>query len=321
VVLRERSRNITERAFHLARQLRVVVDALNASDIDVLPIKGPILAVTAYGDPARRGVSGDLDLVVRPRDFERAVACLLALGYVRHEGASDPEHEQEQWQREAHFLPSALPAAMIELHTDLVGNLNTASVSVEDVFERSRRDTVFGVPMRVLAMEDQLLYLCLHGARHLWSRLLWVCDVDAVIRRSPSIDWPAVMSRAAAIDATQRLALGLHLAHTVLATPLPSFPPLAASGRPLERALALVARRMSDTSAGRAVPSLGLLLASELAVRETFAQRLRYLGKHLTPTPRDRAWVRLPRHLGWLHVILRPLRLLTRYGNAYEIRR
>jgi hypothetical protein len=116
------------------------------------------------------------------------------------------------------------------------------------------------------------------------------------------------------------VALGLHLAQTFFATPLPSLPALAGSSRRFERARALVARRMAATSAGQ-VPSFGLLLASELAVRETIGQRLRYLGKQLTPTPRDRAWLHLPRGLGWLRVILRPLRLLTRYGTAYERQR
>jgi hypothetical protein len=319
-VLRIWSRSATERAFQLARQLRCAVDALNASGIGVLCVKGPVLAVTAYGDPARRGVSGDLDLVVRPRDFAPAVACLRAVGYVRHEGSADPEHEHEQWQREAHLLPSALPGTMLELHTDLVGALDTASVNLDDVFARARRATVFGTELRVLSAEDELLYLCLHGARHFWRRLLWVCDVDAVVRSDRPLDWRSVLSRAAAIDATQPLALGLHLARTLFGTPLPALPSLAVRPRRLRWTAALVARRMADTSAG-CEASFPVLLASEIAARETVAQRLTYLRRRLAPTPRDRAWVRLPRHLAWLRIVLRPLRLLTRFGNPYELRR
>jgi hypothetical protein len=318
-VLRAASRRSTERAFQLARQLRVLVDALTASGIEVLPIKGPVLAATAYGDPARRGASGDLDLVVRRRDFERAVACLLALGYTRHEGASDVEHEHEQWESEAHLLPPALPATMVELHTELIGNFHTAPVNLDAVFSRARTRTLFGAPMRVPAPEDLLLYLCLHGARHLWSRLLWVCDVDAVIRGEPSLDWEMLLSRAAAIDATRRLTLGIRLAQQLLRTPFP--PLLATHSRRQRRTLALVAHRMADTSAGRRIPPLRLRLASELAARETLSQRLTYLRKQFTPTPRDRAWLHLPRRLEWLHVVLRPLRLLTRYGDEYEKRK
>lgn len=318
-VLRASARRSTERAFQLARQLRVLVDALTAAGIEVLPIKGPVLAVSAYGDPARRGVSGDLDLVVRSRDFERALACLRAIGYARHEGATDEEHEHEQWESEAHLFPPTLPGTMVELHTQLIGCFYTAPVDLDAVFSRARTQTFFGTPMLVPAAEDLLLYLCLHGAQHLWSRLLWVCDVDAVIRREPSLDWETLLSRAAAIDATRRVGLGVHLAHTLLHTPLP--PLLATSDRGRRRTMALVAHRMADTGAGRRIPSLRLRLASELAARETLAQRLTYLRKQFIPTPRDRAWLRLPRRMGWLHVVLRPLRLLTRYGEDYEKRK
>jgi hypothetical protein len=318
-VLRGWSRPATDRALQLARQLRLAVAALRAADIDVLPLKGPVLAVTAYGDAGQRGVSRDLDLVVRPRDFERAVSCLCALGYVRHEGAADPDLERVRWQREAHLLPATLPAVMIELHTALFDEADAARLPLEDVFARSRLQTIFGVPMRVMAAEDQVLYLCCHGARHVWSRLLWVCDLAAVIRRDPTLDWQAAASRAAAIDATGRLALGLHLARTLCDVSLPP-PSVFVGGPPPRHTTALVARRMTDTSAGRA-PSLRLLLASELAAHETLGQRLRYVRTHLTATPRDRAWIRLPPRLRWLYAILRPLRLLTRYGQAYELRR
>jgi hypothetical protein len=318
-VLRASARRATDRAFQLARQLRVIVDELTTSGIEVLPIKGPVLAVSAYGDPARRGASGDLDLVVRPRDFERALECLFAIGYTRHEGASSEVHEKEQWESEAHLFPPTLPGTMVELHTELIGNPHTAPLNLDDVFARTRTQTFFGTPMRIPAPEDLLLYLCLHGARHSWSRLLWVCDVDAVMRSEPGIEWETLLSRAASIQATERLATGVHLAHRLLRTPLPRVGPfLADPDRNQRRRIALVARRMADTSAGRRLPSLRLAFASELAVRETLAQRLTYLYKQLTPTTRDRAWLPLPARMQWLRVVLRPFRLLIRYGQEYE---
>lgn len=322
VTFRDAVRRSTEKAFHLARQLRGLVDELTASGIDVLPIKGPVLAVTAYGDAARRGVSGDLDLVVRPRDFERALERLRTIGYIRNEGASDPEHEHEQWESEAHLLPSVLPGTMVELHTDLIGSPHTSSVDLESVFSRSRTRSIFGTPMRIPAAEDLLLYLCLHGARHAWSRLLWVCDVDAVIRSEPALDWDALFSRASAIQATRRLTLGIDLAQRLLGTEVPGVIRLRIrNDRHHRRAIAAVERRMDDISAGRRIPAFRLRLRSELAMRETPGQRLRYLWRQFTPSPRDRAWLRLPAGMSWLHVVLRPLRLLTRYGIEYEKRK
>lgn len=312
------ARPLTERALVLTRQLRTLMQELTSAGIEVLPIKGPVLAVTAYGDPAMRGASGDLDLVVRERDFERAVARMLAIGYTRHEGAID-EHDHEQWESEAHFLPSFVPATMVELHTELIGNFHTAPVDLDAVLSRCRTMTLFGVPMRVTAAEDLLLYLFLHGSRHLWSRLLWVCDVDAVIRSEPRLDWDALLARAAAIDATHRLALGIHLAHELLGTPLP--PQFSRARRSLRWKMALVARRMKATAANVRAPGLAMRFASEIAARETFAQRMTYLRKQLAPNARDRAWLPLPRGLGWMRVVLRPIRVLTRYGQGMARRR
>ena len=172
--------------------------------------------------------------------------------------------------------------------------------------------------MLVPAAEDLLLYLCLHGARHTWSRLLWVCDVDAVIRSAPSIDWQTLNARATSIDAGKRLALGIRLAHDLLGTPVPDAADVRAHDRGMDRTMAIVAQRMRDTSEARRIPSFRTRLISELAVRETFAQRIGYLSRQFKPTPRDRAWVRLPRRMEWMHVVLRPFRLLARYGHEYE---
>ena len=319
-VLRSAARRSTDRAFQLARQLRVLIEALNASGIEVLPIKGPALAVSVFGDPARRGVSGDLDLVVRRRDFDRAIACLIALGYTRHEGASDHEHEHEAWESEAHLFPSTAAGTMVELHTELIGSFYTTPVDLDAVLSRAQTQALLGVPMRVPAVEDLLLYLCLHGARHTWNRLLWVCDVDAVMRSAPSIDWKTLVARALLIDAAKRLALGVRLAHDLLGTHFPDV--LKEHDRGLGRTLAIVAGRMEDTSNGRRAPSsFRTRLMSELAVRETLAQRLIYLCRQFKPTPRDRAWIRLPRYMEWMHVVLRPVRLLTRYGHEFEKKR
>lgn len=311
------ARPLTERAFVLTRQLRMLVNELTSAGIEVLPIKGPVLAATAYGDPAMRGASGDLDLVVRQRDFEPAIARLLAAGYTRHEGAID-DHDHEQWESEAHLLPSFLPATMVELHTDLIGNFHTAPVDLDAVLSRCRTMTLFGVPMRVTAAEDLLLYLCLHGSRHLWSRLLWVCDIDALIRAESQLDWDALLERAAAIDATRRVTLGVHLAHTLLGTPLPSW---FSARRSLRVTAALVRRRMEATSAGVREPNLAMRFASEMAARETLAQRVTYVKKQLAPNARDRAWIALPRRLEWMRIVLRPIRVLTSYGQGIRGRR
>ena len=50
--------------------------------------------------------------------------------------------------------------------------------------------------MSSLAPEDNLLLLCMHGAKHCWSRLERVCDVAELITSHSNLDWVALVSRA-----------------------------------------------------------------------------------------------------------------------------
>lgn len=56
-------------------------DALRAADIPVMPLKGILFAYWIYDDPAER-LKGDIDLLVPPRDFERALAALAAARFI-----------------------------------------------------------------------------------------------------------------------------------------------------------------------------------------------------------------------------------------------
>jgi hypothetical protein len=307
------ARPLIERALVLTRQLRTLLDRLQGAGLTVLPIKGPVLAATMYGDVTLRGASGDLDLVIQSVDFPHAVELLSGDGYRRVEPALD-EHDHEQWESEAHLLPPST-GTLVELHTELIGNFHTAPVDLQAVLERSSARLLFGTTVRVPAAEDLLLYLCLHGARHMWSRLLWICDLDALLRATPSFDWEALFARADAISARRRVTLGLFLAHRLLGTPIADAAVLFREGRLflLER---LARHRMSETTAGRPVPGLVGRLLSELAARETARQQSTYLRRQFAPNARDRSWIKLPRRLRWLLWILRPLRVLTRFGRV-----
>ncbi|MBV9477499.1 MAG: nucleotidyltransferase family protein [Acidobacteria bacterium] len=315
--VRTLARSQTERTLVLTRQLRVLLDLFETHGITALPVKGPVLAATAYGHVGMRGASGDLDLILRAADLDRAVAILGDAGYQRVEPAID-EHDHERWESEAHLLPAtAAQGTLVELHTELIGNFYTAPVDLEAVLARCEPRPLFGRAVPVIAAEDLLLYLCLHGARHMWSRLLWTIDLAALLRAHPAFDWDALVERATAIDARHRVALGLHLAAELFDAPVPADVRrcLSSSPRRLARAAALAVQRMDAASRGEHAPGLIARLRCELAVRETHDQRATYLHRQLAPNARDRAWLRLPRGLGWLHWMLRPIRLATRYGG------
>src|SRR5258708_32232918 len=64
----------------LTAELFSILDRFTAEGIGALVVKGPVLAVQAYGDPAMRAY-GDLDLLVRQRDIHRATELMSAAGF------------------------------------------------------------------------------------------------------------------------------------------------------------------------------------------------------------------------------------------------
>jgi hypothetical protein len=301
------AREQTRHALILVRQLRRIVDAVDARGIAILPVKGPVLATQAYGNAALRGASGDLDFCVRKCDFAAALAALETIGHTRHAG--------DESDAEAHLLP-ATPGTMVELHTELAGSLWTTPLDLDAALQRSTVRPMFSGPIRICAAEDLLLYLALHAARHLWRRLLWIADVAALLRASPSFDWEALLARAAEIEATQRLAVTLLLASQHVGAPVPDRIAAALFSRRVRRVAAAAERQLAATTRGDAPPGLVRRLRAELSARETFRQRVRYIGRQLAPNSRDRAWLRLPRALSWLYVAVRPVRLLVSFGAA-----
>jgi hypothetical protein len=63
--------------------------------------------------------------------------------------------------------------------------------------------------------------LCVHGSKHAWEQLKWVCDVAEVIRSHPNLDWERIFSNALNWRCLRLVYMGLSLAHLVLDAPLP----------------------------------------------------------------------------------------------------
>jgi len=67
-------------ALHAAGELARLSRAFAQADVAMMPLKGVMLSIQLFGDPATRH-PGDLDLMVQPEDFTRAGELLLSLGY------------------------------------------------------------------------------------------------------------------------------------------------------------------------------------------------------------------------------------------------
>ncbi len=305
VKLRDEFRKNATRNTLLAGEMARLTRLFEAEGLPLLAYKGPALAQQAFGDiTLRRFV--DLDVIVRHRDARRAGELLQSLGYAKPEGLT-PSHEEFLLRRQHNLAYTRDGGLMIvELHWE-VAPAHFAAVPIdESVWERATTVRLFGTDVRCPSPEDLLLALAVHGTKHLWERLAWVCDVAALVNSQPEFNWPYVLTRAREARVERMLYLVLRLARGLAGAKLPEG--LAADDKVLSALSEEVTAAMFSNT--EPVP-IGFVrnVRFNLRARGRLWERLDYLRFILTPTDGDLAAVRLPAGISFAYYLLRPLRL------------
>lgn len=305
--LRDEFRKNATRNTLLAGELGRLARLFEAEGVPLLAYKGPALAQDAFGDiTLRRYV--DLDVIVRHGDARRAGELLRSLGYSKPEGLT-ASHEQFLLRRQHNLAYTRDGGLMIvELHWE-VAPAHFASVPIsEGVWERATAVNLFGTKVPCPSPEDLLLALAVHGTKHLWERLAWVCDVAALVNSHAEFDWPYVQRCARAAHVERMLSLVLRLARGLAGAELPAGLFNDSDGETLSRLAAEVTAVMFS---GTEYVPIGFVrnVRFNLRARSGLRERLDYLRFILTPTDGDLAAVALPAGMSFGYYLLRPLRL------------
>ncbi len=295
-----------------AGELIRIADRFEREKVQAVAYKGPVLAESAYGDVALRNF-GDLDFLISPTDFGRAKEALGELGY-RPSLELSPAVERF-WLRHGYERPfdSAAGKYLVELQWALLPSFYAVDLRVDELLGRSVPTSLAGHEVPVLSPEDSLLVLCLHAAKHLWLRLIWVCDIAETLR-TQAVDWAAVSARARASGVVRIVGVSLWLAQSLLGYPLPEPAREVVVGDP-------EVTRLGEEFAARLSRSAAYDFESTqyfrwiLKLRERRRDRARYLWRLVwTPGEGDLAAVRLPGVLFPGYRVIRAVRLMRRFS-------
>ena len=312
--LREGYQRNVHKSLFLARELIRILDCLGALGIDVIPYKGVVLSEIYYGDMALRQ-TGDLDLFVRKRDVTRIQDAARDLGYTQR--VPVPQDAEEDYVASGYECSFDSPAGpgLLEIQWALQPRFYAVDFDMEGLFTRAEYVSVAGRRMKTPCAEDLLLVLCVHAAKHVWERLIWLCDIAQILKRE-NFNWEPVQSRARELGIERIVGVTLLLANRLLAAPIPS---------PIEKSI------FADRAAGALAEEIATGLAAGFSydvrqvsyfrlmmrLRERRADRLRFLAR-LTFTPGPGEWeaVRLPKVLFPLYRMVRLARLASRFARG-----
>jgi len=204
----------------LVRELLALLSMLEEHGIRAIPYKGPVLAVAAYGNIALRQF-GDLDILVREQDAVRAKELFLARGYrLQYQASAAYERLFRRFRQTYDFMRED-GQVFVELHWNVISWPTFFNPDVAFLWECPAVVCLADTPVRRLAPEDALPVLCVHGAKHYWERLGWICDVAELVRVHSGLQWNRVLQQASRIGGVRPLYLGLLLARSLLGAAVP----------------------------------------------------------------------------------------------------
>jgi hypothetical protein len=310
--IRELHRAQVLSALQMTAELFRLVHQFRDAGLDAVLVKGPTLALRAYGDTGARQY-GDLDFLVRQKDILRATELMISAGYkpeIAVESLS-PQKIPGQYP----FVRIAAPL-LVEIHTERTMRYFPRGLPIEEFFARRELVSVDGHHIPALAIEDELLLICIHGAKHLWERLSLIADVAAFVTRQTSLNWERTFANARAVGAECMVHTGLLLAGNLLHAALPqSVQTTLQSDRSASRLAARIA--MWLPSAGQTPPGLFARALYRVRMRGNVLSGLGYLLR-LTFSPTQEDWPAgmENEHDGRFAALRRPVRLTKKYRGG-----
>ena len=290
-------------------ELARLVGLFEEHAIPVVALKGPMLSRYLYGDLGAR-TSGDIDVLVKREDVLRSRDALVSSGYRVANTLHWNSHSACLRLRGNEMAFESPSGVSIDVHWRLLPPNFPSAFDELDAWESLTTENIAGRRVRTLAPGPLLLFLCSHGAKHMFERLGWICDIARFLMVTPNVDWTAIVGQARQARALRQLSLGVRLAVDLLGAP-------AVRELPPDAAVEPLARAVRNRLLAGAIPPVPALDSARYCLRllERPGQRLRFLsGEYLTPSEAEYRALQLPPSLFFLYYPFRPVRLFWKHA-------
>ncbi len=202
-------------------ELIKIVDLFKEANINVIPYKGPLLAILVYNKLVFRQFD-DLDIFINQDDVLEAKNILISNGY-------KPQFDLEgfierrfiETQREYKFIKHE---TMVYLEVQWKFEGVSFSLSDNIDFMDSKNIEIIKIhnkEISSLSPENLFLVLCIHASGHYWDRLSWICDISELIQ-SHEINWDYVLEKGNQLGIMRLILVTLLLAVDLLDLNLPN---------------------------------------------------------------------------------------------------
>jgi hypothetical protein len=303
-VLRQHYQKNIFRMLQLSGETEFIAQIFAKQEIRTLFLKGPVLATHLYGDISLR-TSADLDILIPIDQLGNAEEILLTYGYIKDDYIQTVLND---WKWRHHHITFYHPQKKIKVEIHWRLNPGPAKEpSFKHLWERKREIALSRNPIFILGNEDLFLFLVSHGARHGWSRLRWLLDIDYFTKLV--IDWKNIKRLLGEYNYLHVGGQALILASTIFNATITKEMKLLTESRRSER-LAQDAffyiKQMVNLHTEPVPIEIASYHKKHLFSLMSFQQKCLFVASFLFPYPEDAEVLPLPKFLHFLYFPLRP---------------
>lgn len=211
---------IAKRNLALHAELRRLLAAWHHAGIPAIVLKGMHVATEVYGNPALREI-GDMDVLVRRNDIERAASVAIESGYAPAKSFDVETDVAVHYHLSQLFKP---PTFVLEIHWNITGPGQSCIVEPAQLWEQPVSVPALGPHAAALSPEHLMLHLCLHityGHRCEFG-LRSLCDLARLMNKTTALNWALVGDRAERWRCIRGVSLSVRLAAELLGVSLPA---------------------------------------------------------------------------------------------------
>jgi hypothetical protein len=168
----------------IERSLLQLAERFDLAEIEFVVLKGPALAHTVYQDPSWRPF-GDLDVLVRTRDWRRALDVLAGMGFRRRLPEPRSGFDERFGKAATHDRSDGV---VVDLHRTLAAGPFGLWIEPEELFRNQMGFRLGGREFQRLGDTPLLAHACIHASLGLGNPLAMTLRDIAQIAASQSID-------------------------------------------------------------------------------------------------------------------------------------
>ncbi len=216
-----RNLEIAQSNMLMTSELLRIVKLFDQFNIPYITLKGPVLSQIIHGDTIHRQFT-DLDILVSRDNMQKVSQILLDHGYKTLHPIAFLSNKALLNIGKDFTFQHIESKTLVEMHWSLFLNAQIEKSKINLFSDNNIVVNIKKTSVKTLALEHLLIYLCLHGSKHLWERISWIVDIDRLIRAHDDINWEYIQTMIKQMQIENMFYLGLSLSRAYFKTDVPS---------------------------------------------------------------------------------------------------